>query len=254
MDTISTLQTAGIETMGAGANLAQAKKIPYYVANGKKIAIVSATEIERYSNYTKEATETEAGVLKTLNPAIFNELIAEAKKNSDYVIVNAHWGIEGTYLYNTTQQSYAQGFIQAGADVVLGGHPHRLQGIEFINGVPVVYSMGNFWFSTGTLYTEIVQVQIDDKGELAVRLIPCLQQDLTTRVLTAEEQDAFYKFMADISYGIVIDKNGFVYDTQNGKHEELLDGTNYQSSMNYGSYNGAVDLEGRAIDIVGNLH
>lgn len=254
MDTISTLQTAGIETMGAGANLAQAKKIPYYVANGKKIAIVSATEIERYSNYTKEATETEAGVLKTLNPAIFNELIAEAKKNSDYVIVNAHWGIEGTYLYNTTQQSYAQGFIQAGADVVLGGHPHRLQGIEFINGVPVVYSMGNFWFSTGTLYTEIVQVQIDDKGELAVRLIPCLQQDLTTRVLTAEEQDAFYKFMADISYGIVIDKEGFVYDTQNGKHAELLDGTNYQSSMNYGSYNGAVDLEGRAIDIVGNLH
>ncbi len=254
MDTIATLQNAGIETMGAGANLEEAKAIQYYVANGKKIAIVSATEIERYSNYTKEATETEAGVLKTLNPTIFNEVIREADKNSDYVIVNAHWGVEGTYLYNTTQQSYAQGFIEAGADAVLGGHPHRLQGVEFIEGVPVVYSMGNFWFSTGTLYTEIVQLQIDDKGELALRIIPCLQQNLSTRLLTAEEQDAFYKFMADISYGVVIDKEGFVYDTQNGNHAELLDGTNYQSSMNYGSYNGMIDLEGRAIDIVGNLN
>lgn len=254
MDTIATLQNAGIETMGAGSNLEEAKTIQYYVANGKKIAIVSATEIERYSNYTKEATETEAGVLKTLNPTIFNEVIREADKNSDYVIVNAHWGVEGTYLYNTTQQSYAQGFIEAGADAVIGGHPHRLQGVEFIEGVPVVYSMGNFWFSTGTLYTEIVQLQIDDKGELTLRIIPCLQQNLSTRLLTAEEQDAFYKFMADISYGIVIDKEGYVYDTQNSKHAELLDGTNYQSSMNYGSYNGMIDLEGRAIDIVGNLN
>lgn len=254
MDTISTLQNAGIETMGAGANLEEAKVIQYYVANGRKIAIVSATEIERYSNYTKEATETEAGVLKMLNPAIFYEVIQEADKNSDYVIVNAHWGVEGTYIYNSVQQTYAQGLVEAGADAVLGGHPHRLQGIEFIEGVPVVYSMGNFWFSTGTLYTEIVQLQIDNNGELAVRIIPCLQQNLTTRMLTEEEQDAFYKFMADISYGIVIDKDGFVYDTQNGKHAELLDGTNYQSSMNYGSYDGMIDLEGRAIDIVGNLH
>lgn len=254
MDTIATLEDAGIESMGAGANLEEAKTIQYYVANGKKIAIVSATEIERYSNYTKEATETEAGVLKTLDPAIFYEVIREADKNSDYVIVNAHWGVEGTYAYNTIQQSYAQGFIEAGADAVLGGHPHRLQGIEFINDVPVVYSMGNFWFSTGTLYTEIVQLQIDDKGELILRIIPCLQQNLTTRLLTAEETDAFYKFMADISYGIVIDKEGFVYDTQNGKHAELLNGENYQSSMNYGSYNGMVDLEGRTIDIVGNLY
>ena len=254
MDTISTLESAGIETMGAGANLEEAKVIQYYVANGRKIAIVSATEIERYSNYTKEATETEAGVLKMLDPAIFYEVIREADENSDYVIVNAHWGIEGTYIYNSVQQSYAQGFVEAGADAVLGGHPHRLQGIEFIEGVPVVYSMGNFWFSTGTLYTEIVQLQIDNNGELAVRIIPCLQQNLTTRMLTEEEQDAFYKFMADISYGIVIDKDGFVYDTQNGKHAELLDGTNYQSSMNYGSYDGMIDLEGRAIDIVGNLH
>lgn len=253
LDTIATLEGAGIETMGAGANIEEAKAIRYYVANGKKIAIVSATEIERFSNYTKEATETEAGVLKTLNPDIYYAVIAEADRNSDYVIANVHWGVEGTYVYNNSQQSYARGFVAAGADAVIGGHPHRLQGIEFFDGAPVVYSMGNFWFSTGTLYTEIVQLQIDGDGELNLRVIPCIQQDLATRMLTEEEIDAFYKFMADISYGVVIDQDGFVYNTLNGQNAELLDGTNYQSAMNYGSYNDMVDLEGRAIDIVGNL-
>ena len=54
---------------------------------GRKIAIVSATQIERATKYTKEATETEPGVLKTLNPAAFLEVIREADATSDYVIV-----------------------------------------------------------------------------------------------------------------------------------------------------------------------
>ena len=253
MDTIATLHGAGIVTMGAGANLAEAKAIQYYVANGKKIAFVSATEIEKYSKYTKEATETEAGVLKTLDPTIYNQVIAEAKKNSDYVIASVHWGVEGTYTYNTSQSRLAKGFIDAGADAVIGGHPHRLQGVEYIDGVPVCYSLGNFWFSTGTLYTTIAQVQIDDKGGLSLRMIPCKQQELVTSMLTGEEADAFYKFMADISKNVVIDKDGFIYNTFNGENSHLLNNGNYESGKRYGRYDGKYDLEGRAIDIVGNL-
>lgn len=253
MDTIATLRGYGIPTMGAGANLAEAKKIQYFIANGKKIAFVSATEIEKYYKFTKEATETEAGVLKTLNPTIYNQVIAEAKENSDYVIASVHWGTEGTYRYNTSQYNLAKGFAAAGADAVIGGHPHRLQGIEYINGVPVCYSLGNFWFSTGTLYTTIAQIQIDDKGELALRMIPCIQKDLTTSVLSQEEAVDFYKFMADISKNVVIDKEGFIYNTANGSNTHLLNGENYQSGKQYGSYAGNRDLEGRAIDIVGNL-
>lgn len=253
MDTIATLEGAGIPTMGAGANLAEAQTIQYYIANGKKIAFVSATEIERYSNYTKEATETEAGVLKTLDPTIYKQVIAEAKENSDYVIASVHWGVEGTYKYNTSQYNLAKAFVEAGADAVIGGHPHRLQGVEYINGVPVCYSLGNFWFSTGTLYTTIAQIQIDDAGELKLRMIPCKQQNLTTTMLSVEEADSFYKFMADISRNVVIDKDGFIYNTSNGENSHLIGIGNFQSGKNYGSYNGNYDLEGRAIDIVGNL-
>ena len=68
LDTMEVLNEAGIRYVGAGKDLNEAKKIVYYVANGKKIAFVSATEIERTKTYTKEATEDTPGVLKALNP------------------------------------------------------------------------------------------------------------------------------------------------------------------------------------------
>lgn len=253
LDTIDTLENAGIVTMGAGANIEEAKTIQYFVANGKKIAFVSATEIERFYRYTKEATETEAGVLKTLDPTIYNQVIAEAAKNSDYVIASVHWGTEGLYQYTSAQYNMAEGFVNAGADVVIGGHPHRLQGIEYINNAPVVFSLGNFWFSNGTLYTTIAQVEINREGEIALQLIPCIQKDMTTSMLTAEEAVDFYKFMADLSTNLAIDENGYVYNTKDGRNADKRVSTNYLSGVGYGSYSGSVDLEGRPIDIVGNL-
>lgn len=253
MDTIATLESVGIATMGAGENLEEAKTIQYYVANGKKIAFVSATEIEKFYKFTKEATATEAGVLKTLDPTIYKQVITEAQKNSDYVIASVHWGTEGTYNYNYSQYNLAKGFVEAGADAVIGGHPHRLQGVEYIDGVPVCFSLGNFWFSTGTLYTTIAQIQIDDKGELALRMIPCKQQDLTITMLSGAEADAFYKFMADISKNVAIDRDGYFYNTANGENLHMFLNGSYLSGKKYGSYNGSRDLEGRTIDIVGNL-
>ena len=253
MDTIATLENAGITTMGAGANIKEASEVQYFVANGKKISLVTATQIERYSNYTKEATETTPGVLKTKRPERYYAVIREAAANSDYVIANIHWGTEGRYNYAADQTTLAKGFVEAGADVIIGGHPHRLQGVEYVENVPVMFSLGNFWFSTGTLYTMIAQVQIDAAGEVAVRTIPCIQKDLTTSMLSAEESDAFYKFMADISKNVVIDKDGYFYNTAGGQNADMKDGINYQSGMRYDTYNGGLDLEGRPIDIVGNL-
>ena len=80
---------------------------------GRKIAIVSATQIERATKYTKEATETEPGVLKTLNPAAFLEVIREADATSDYVIVEVHWGTEGS-LHEEKSQRLLAGAICGG--------------------------------------------------------------------------------------------------------------------------------------------
>jgi len=180
-------------------------------------------------------------------------VIREAAENSDYVIANIHWGNEGSFSYTGAQYNMAAKFVAAGADAVIGGHPHRMQGIEYINDAPVAFSLGNFWFSTGTLYTTIAQIQISSNGELALRMIPCVQKDLTTSMLSEDESEDFYKFVADISRSIAIDDEGYIYNTANGLSQEMTEDTYYRSGMSYATYTGLKDLEDRRIDIVGNL-
>ncbi len=253
LDTIAILENAGIKTMGAGANIEEASVIHYYVANGKKIAIVTASEIERFYRFTKEATETTPGVLKTLDPTLFCQVIEKAEANSDYVIADVHWGTEGTYQYSGSQYNLAERFVEAGADMIIGGHPHRMQGLEYVDGVPCLFSLGNFWFSTGALYTTIAQVQVTENGSIDLRLIPCIQKNRSVFMLSEVESDAFYKFVADISTSIVIDSDGVVHNTKDGRNQDLKIEGNYISGSGYGTYNAGLDLFDCPIDEIGNL-
>lgn len=216
-DTIATLDEAGIPNVGAGNNLEEAKRPWYFVANGKKIAIVAATQIERTYNYTKEATETTPGVLKTLHPEKYVEVIRAAKEHSDYVIAFVHWGTEGTNYYEADQVALAEQFAQAGADAIIGGHTHCLQGITYIEDVPVIYSLGNFWFgSTPTdgvnkKDTAIAQVIIDADGSMRFRFVPCVQQNRQTYLVTDElEKARIIAFEQQLSKGVTIDADGYV--------------------------------------------
>lgn len=290
ISTLDTLDGAEIPYVGAGRNFEEASAIKYFVVKGRKIAFVSATEIEKFAKYTKEATENSPGVIKTIDTSLFCNIIAEAKANADYVIACVHWGIEGKNDFEAEQRRMAEDYVKAGADVVIGGHPHRLQGVEFIEDTPVAYSLGNFWFSTGTIYTTIAQIRIDGSGELSLYMIPCIQQNLTTSILTEEaEIDDFYKYVADASYGVGIDADGKFYNSFKViKDESVNEKTNsdysnagklnysnaadkimtesnitddnitadifkYRSGTAYAVHSDLVDLEGRPIDIVGNL-
>ena len=295
ISTLDTLDDAEIPYVGAGRNLEEASAIKYFVVKGRKIAFVSATEIEKFAKYTKEATENSPGVIKTIDTSLFCSVIAEAKANADYVVACVHWGIEGKNDFEAEQRRMAEDYVKAGADVVIGGHPHRLQGVEFIEDTPVAYSLGNFWFSTGTIYTTIAQIRIDESGELSLYMIPCIQQNLTTSILTEEaEIDDFYKYVADVSYGVGIDADGRFYNLfEVIKDESVNENTNsdysnagklnysnaadkimtesnitesnitddnitedifkYRSGTAYAVHSDLVDLEGRPIDIVGNL-
>lgn len=285
ISTLDTLDDAEIPYVGAGRNLEEASAIKYFVVKGRKIAFVSATEIEKFAKYTKEATENSPGVIKTIDTSLFCSVIAEAKANADYVVACVHWGIEGKNDFEAEQRRMAEDYVKAGADVVIGGHPHRLQGVEFIEDTPVAYSLGNFWFSTGTIYTTIAQIRIDESGELSLYMIPCIQQNLTTSILTEDaEIDDFYKYVADVSYGVGIDADGRFYNSfEVIKDEAVNEKTNsdysnagklnygnaadknmtesnitedifkYRSGTAYAVHSDLVDLEGRPIDIVGNL-
>lgn len=251
-DTMDVLEEAGIAYVGAGENIEDAGKIVYVVANGKKIAFVAATEIERTTQYTKEATATTAGVLKTKNPQRFVNIIKQAAESSDYVIAIPHWGTEGALYADASQKRQSNLYAEAGADVIIGGHPHRLQGIAYYGDTPVAYSLGNFWFSNGTLYTTVAQVVIQADGKLQFRFLPCEQKDLTTGLLTDKtEKDEFYHYLAKISTDVVIDEAGNVY---NKKELSADDNRNfpYDSATSTTSVIGGRDNDGYNIDIVGN--
>lgn len=107
--------------------------------------------------------------------------IAVLKSQGRIVIINFHWGEEAKYYPNETQKYLAHFSIDNGADLIIGHHPHVIQGIENYNGRTICYSLGNFCFG-GNMYpndkdTFILQTKFkteDDKlTSYGIRVIPC---------------------------------------------------------------------------------
>ena len=190
-------------------------------------------------------------MFKCLNQELLIQQINKAEKNADYVIVYIHWGFEGGLTPDAGMVSLATEMVNAGADAIIGGHPHRLQGVDFIDDVPVAYSIGNFWFSSGSLYTTVAQIQINGKGELSLSMLPCVQRNMTTSLITdAKEKEAFYQYLADISYDVGIDPSGKTYNTE-GRAGFLPYA--YLSGKNYSVHNPNIDLDGNVLNDAGNV-
>ncbi len=211
VDTLDTLSAYGIPYVGAGRNLEEARGIVYFKINGMTVAYVSATQVERSYVWTKEATETSAGVLRTYDPAKFLEVIRQAEATSDFVVVYVHWGTEGVSRFEADQQSLGHQYIDAGADLVIGDHTHCLQGVEYYKGVPIFYSLGNFWFNSRTQDTCLVEADVTPEGVKELRFVPCLQKGCRT-VLVEDEaaRQQKYRYLESISGGIAIDAGGVI--------------------------------------------
>jgi len=73
-------------------------------------------------------------------------VMAELKKETDLIIVNIHWGVEYQHYFNSVQQKAGRLLVDSGAELVIGHHPHVVQGLEIYQGKPIFYSLGNFIF------------------------------------------------------------------------------------------------------------
>ena len=211
LDTLTTLEEAGIPYAGAGRNLEEATRPVYFISGDIKMAIISATQIERldYPD-TKGATDSSPGVFRCWNPEKLYEVVAEAKANSDFVIVFIHWGTENVAEPDWAQLEQAPKLAEAGADLVIGSHPHCLQGIQYYGDVPVIYSLGNFWFNSKTVDTCLFKVNITKEGLESMQFIPAIQKDSRTDLAYGSENQRILSYMESISYGVTIDSEGFV--------------------------------------------
>ena len=218
LDTLQTLQDAGIHYVGAGKNIAEASEPYYFICKGKKIAYVAASEAEKFK-MTPQATKTMPGILRCYDTSMFLAEIAEADAQADYVIANVHWGTEYDNMASKEQREFAREMIDAGADAVIGTHPHVLQGMEFYQGKPIIYSLGNFWFNDKDLYSGMLALTLtvpEDGSNISLkttRFVPCLQYDLiTTEPTDAAQRQEIIDFEQKISYGVTIDADGIVME------------------------------------------
>lgn len=211
LDTLTTLEEAAMPYVGAGRNIEEAIKPVYFVANDYKIAYVSATQIEQ-GDYpdTKGAGENSAGVFRCWNPEKLYEVVADAKENSDFVVVYIHWGTELSEALHWAQTDQAIGLVEAGADLIVGDHPHCLQEIAYIDDVPVVYSMGNFWFNSKTQDTGIFKVTLDANGIKELQFVPAIQSGCKTTIASDLDRQRILDYIQTLSSTVNIDDFGYV--------------------------------------------
>ena len=153
VETVRAFDGSGIEGFGAGAHLGEASDPVILEREGVRFAFVGFNAIGE----TPRATPRAPGALSVrmpprTGPLVLADLdrvasaVRRAALSADVVVVLPHWGRQYTHTPEPIQSIVAQRLVAAGADLVVGGHPHWVQRAERINGVPVLHSLGNFVF------------------------------------------------------------------------------------------------------------
>ena len=148
-DSLAAAAAADYPVIGVGNDAAQAYAPYRAVVRGQRIAVLAATQVLGASHLaTWTATDTNPGVASAKEVDRLVAAVAAARADSDTVVVFLHWGTEGELCPTDRQRSLATTLVDAGADIVVGGHAHRVQSAGRLGGALVGYGLGNFvWYA-----------------------------------------------------------------------------------------------------------
>lgn len=146
--------------------------------SGRQVALIGLSMV--YKDFDLEAAK---------------KMITDAHLKSDLVIVNIHWGTEYEHQFSKHQQAIGHALIEAGADAIIGHHPHVVQGLEIYQGKPIFYSLGNFifdqYFSSDT--QEGLSVGLDfSKASTTIFIYPLKSEKAAPRLMNEEEKIKFW--------------------------------------------------------------
>jgi poly-gamma-glutamate synthesis protein (capsule biosynthesis protein) len=141
INTVEQLKQQGVKYSGAGMNEKEAFDPVVTDIKGIKTAFLSFADKSSGMKTFASGSSPGAALLDTKKVC---EKIQKASKIADHVIVSLHWGFERFTIPSPEQISQARKFIDSGASVLIGHHPHVLQGMEVYRNAPVLYSLGNF--------------------------------------------------------------------------------------------------------------
>jgi poly-gamma-glutamate capsule biosynthesis protein CapA/YwtB (metallophosphatase superfamily) len=139
--TLANLRSHGIQPVGGGVDLADARKPVVLTVKGVRFAFLGYDDIAEYYHATADTAGT-----APLDEAYVREDVAAAATHADVVIVMPHWGVEYTSDPTERQRTLAGAALESGATMVIGNHPHWVQAVQATHRTFVTYSLGNFVF------------------------------------------------------------------------------------------------------------
>ena len=197
-DTISYLDSVGIRHVGAGRNAGQAHRPVVIHARGRRIALLGYYG----GGEAPKATRRSQGVADRRIEDIQSDVgRIRREKTADYIVVNLHWGVEKAEIPDSDQIEFAHEVIDAGVDLVVGHHPHVLQGIERYKSGVIVYSLGNLVFggnSRDTYDTALFEVRLTSSST-DYRLIPIRVERWQARELFGSESESVVRHVRKLS-------------------------------------------------------
>lgn len=207
LDTLESLQQHGIKAVGAGRDVDSASRPLYVEKNGYRIAFLGSSRVIPVPEWAAQLNQP--GVATTYDPLRLTQEIQQARSQADLVIVYVHWGKERKETPEKYQQKLAHAYIDAGADAVIGSHPHVLQGFEFYKEKLIAYSLGNFVFNNSQASTAILQIH-SSGGELSsFQIIPCeIKNSRTMKMKDKTKIEKLYDKLTSLSFHVRIDAVG----------------------------------------------
>lgn len=164
-DTMRCLDNLGMYYTGAGTNTSNAKRLIIVNENGLNIGFLSYTSVSPSNAYAKN---NRSGV-SLIGDDVYDD-IHEARSKVDFLIIYTHWGNEFELTPDDTQEDKGRRMIDAGADIVIGSHPHVIQPFERYKGKYIFYSLGNFVFDQEHEVTKnsvAIRAFLDKNGSIA---------------------------------------------------------------------------------------
>ena len=203
-DTFTTLTDAGIEFTGAGNSLEEASKLVIKTDEaGRTYGFLAASHVIPTGSWN--VLNSQPGEFCFYDETDLLKAIEAARPQVDYLFVMVHWGVERTIELEDYQVNDGHKMIDAGADAVIGMHSHCLQPIEYYNGKPIFYSLGNFIFNQNIPSGGggAVQVTVDADDNISYKIIPITATNACTRI-----DQGGYSYIESISNGISVNENG----------------------------------------------
>jgi poly-gamma-glutamate synthesis protein (capsule biosynthesis protein) len=174
LDTMANLRANGIAPIGAGKDPRTANEPAIFERNGWTVAVVGFDKVvEPYP--AAVAAPNHPGTADGHDLDAMVRATAAAKEDADLVIVAIHWGVELDTVPRVDDVALGRRLVEAGADVIFGGHSHRLQPMGMHLDRPIFYSLGNFiWprYSVAGATTAVAEVRVTPRGRVSGRLRP----------------------------------------------------------------------------------